>query len=44
VKPKKLLLVHGEEPAQMWFTRRFNETIPETEIIRPEPHQPIDLW
>lgn len=44
VKPKKLLLVHGEEPAQMWFTRRFNETIPGTEIIRPEPHQPIDLW
>jgi Cft2 family RNA processing exonuclease len=44
VKPKKLLLVHGEEPAQMWFTRRFNETIPGTEIIRPESHQPIDLW
>ncbi len=44
VKPKRLLLVHGEEPAQMWFTRRFNETIPDTEIIRPQPHQPVDLW
>lgn len=44
VKPKKLLLVHGEEPAQNWFTRRFNETIPDTEIIRPQPHQPVDLW
>lgn len=44
VRPKKLVLVHGEEPAQMWFTRRFNETIPQTEIIRPDVHQPIDLW
>ncbi len=44
VRPKKLVLVHGEEPAQMWFTRRFAETIPETEIIRPEMHQPIELW
>lgn len=44
VRPKKLVLVHGEEPAQMWFTRRFNETIPQTEIIRPDLHQPIDLW
>jgi len=44
VKPKKLLLVHGEEPAQLWFTRRLNETIPDTEIIRPQPHQPVDLW
>ncbi len=44
VKPKKLLMVHGEEPAQMWFTRRFTESIPQTEIIRPDVHQPIDLW
>lgn len=44
VQPRKLLLVHGEEPAQLWFTRRFAETIPGTEVIRPEPHQPIDLW
>ncbi|MBL9133275.1 MAG: MBL fold metallo-hydrolase [Verrucomicrobiaceae bacterium] len=44
VRPKKLLLVHGEEPAQMWFTNRFRETIPDTEIIRPEMHQAIDLW
>lgn len=43
-RPRKLLLVHGEEPAQMWFTNRFRETIPETEILRPEMHQAIDLW
>ena len=44
VGPKKLLLVHGEEPSQLWFTERFKQTIPDTEIIRPEMHQPIDLW
>jgi Cft2 family RNA processing exonuclease len=44
VKPKKMLLVHGEESAQQWFMRRFAETLPETELIRPDVHQPIDLW
>ncbi len=44
VRPKKLLLVHGDEPAQMWFTNRFRETIPDTEIIRPDLHQAVDLW
>lgn len=44
VKPKKMLLVHGEEAAQQWFIRRFTETIPDTELIRPDVHQPIDLW
>lgn len=44
VRPKKLILVHGEEAAQQWFVRRFGETLPETEIIRPDVHQPIDLW
>jgi len=44
VKPKKVLLVHGEEPSQEWFKARFNERIPETEVIRPMPGQPVDLW
>lgn len=44
VKPKKMLLVHGEESAQQWFMRRFTETLPQTELIRPDVHQPIDLW
>lgn len=44
VRPKKMLLVHGEEAAQQWFMRRFAETIPQTELIRPDIHQPIDLW
>lgn len=45
VKPKKLLMVHGEEPSQAWFSARFAETLGNnTEIIRPETHAPIDLW
>jgi Cft2 family RNA processing exonuclease len=44
VKPKKLLLVHGEVESQAWFTTRFAETISSTEIILPDTHQPIDLW
>lgn len=44
VRPKKLLLVHGDEPAQIWFTNRFRETIPYTEIIRPDLHQAVELW
>lgn len=45
VKPKKLLMVHGEEPSQAWFSARFAETLGrDTEIIRPETHVPVDLW
>ncbi len=44
VRPKKLLLVHGEEPSQQWFMARFAQTLSGTEIIRPEPHMPVDLW
>jgi Cft2 family RNA processing exonuclease len=44
LRPSKIVLVHGEVPAQEWFADRFRDTLPETEIIRPEPHTPIDLW
>jgi len=45
VKPKKLLMVHGEEPSQAWFSARFAETLNgDTEIIRPQTHEAIDLW
>lgn len=44
VRPKRLLMVHGEEKAQQWFERRFTETLAGTELIRPDTHQPIDLW
>ncbi|MCB1225203.1 MAG: MBL fold metallo-hydrolase [Verrucomicrobiales bacterium] len=44
VRPQKLVLVHGEVESQAWFAQRFQETLPETEIILPEPHRVIDLW
>jgi Cft2 family RNA processing exonuclease len=44
VKPKKILLVHGEEPAQNWFINRFRDTLSATEIIRPDTHQAVELW
>jgi hypothetical protein len=28
----------------MWFIKRFRETMPETEVIRPDLHQPLELW
>jgi predicted metal-dependent RNase len=44
VQPKKLLMVHGEEPSQAWFSARFADTLRDTEIIRPDTHTPIELW
>jgi predicted metal-dependent RNase len=44
VKPKKVLLVHGDEPAQLWFTAQINAALPQTEVIRPEPNAWVDLW
>jgi len=44
VRPKKLLMVHGEEPSQAWFSARFAQTLNSTEVIRPETHAAIDLW
>lgn len=44
VRPKKLLLVHGDEPAQLWFERQVNEQMPDIQVLRPEPGQTIDLW
>ncbi len=44
LRPKKIVLVHGEIPAQTWFENRFRETLPETNILLPEPGQGLDLW
>jgi Cft2 family RNA processing exonuclease len=44
VRPKKLLMVHGEEASQQWFLARFAETLVGTEILRPESHVAVDLW
>ena len=43
VRPKTILLVHGDDPAIEWFMRELNSALPETRVIAPPPGQPIDL-
>ncbi len=43
VRPKKLLLVHGDEPAIAWFVSAVNAAIPETEVIVPLPGEKVRL-
>ena len=44
LKPGKIILVHGDEPAQLWFERELNSALPGTEVLRPEPGNYVDLW
>ncbi len=44
VKPQKVILVHGDEPAQVWFENRFRETLAGTTVLRPQIHDAVDLW
>lgn len=44
VNPKKVLLVHGDEGAQLWFEDAIKTVLPNTEVLRPEPGQEIQLW
>jgi Cft2 family RNA processing exonuclease len=44
VRPKKVLLVHGDEAAQMWFQSAINAALPGTEVIRPDPEGWVELW
>jgi predicted metal-dependent RNase len=43
VKPKKLLLVHGDPPAIAWFAREVPNVSPATEVVIPAPGVPVDL-
>ena len=44
LQPKKILLVHGDEPAQLWFQQSLQTQLPSAEVIRPFPGEWIDLW
>jgi predicted metal-dependent RNase len=44
LKPKKILLVHGDEAAQLWFEGQLKTLLPNTEVIRPFPGNWVDLW
>ncbi len=44
VKPKKILLVHGDEAAQAWFSQTLATALPGTEVLSPMPGQRVNLW
>jgi Cft2 family RNA processing exonuclease len=44
VNPGKVLLVHGDAPAQEWFRRTLKEELPQSEVLSPEPGARIELW
>ncbi len=43
VRPKTVLLVHGDDPAIDWFRSELYSALPETKVIAPPPGQPIEL-
>lgn len=43
VRPKKVLLVHGDTPALEWFRTTLGQDLPDTEIVIPQPGEPVEL-
>jgi len=43
LKPKKILLVHGDPPAIAWFREELRTKLPDTEVIVPPPGETISL-
>jgi Cft2 family RNA processing exonuclease len=43
VKPKTILLVHGDDPAIAWFRRELEAALPSSEILAPPPGLPIEI-
>jgi Cft2 family RNA processing exonuclease len=43
VRPKTILLVHGDDPAIEWFQRELYAALPGTKVIAPPPGVTIDL-
>jgi Cft2 family RNA processing exonuclease len=43
VRPKKVLLVHGDGAAVEWFRETLSGDLPESEVIAPTPGVPITL-
>jgi len=43
VRPKTILLVHGDQAAIGWFTRKLYEALPGTTVLSPPPGIPIEL-
>lgn len=43
VRPRKLLLVHGDAPAMAWMVPALQAALPETEVLVPQPGERIRL-
>jgi predicted metal-dependent RNase len=43
VRPKQVILVHGDVPAIEWFRETLSADLPESEILAPTPGEPIAL-
>ena len=43
VRPKKVILVHGDLPAVEWFRDALQADLPESEVIVPVPGVPLEL-
>jgi Cft2 family RNA processing exonuclease len=43
LKPKKVLLVHGDPAAVAWFQQSLRTALPESEIICPTPGIPLEI-
>lgn len=43
LKPKRVILVHGDMPAKAWFKTEMERQLPDSEIIIPDPGESIEL-
>ena len=43
LKPKDIILVHGDEESLKWFKEQLEDKLPETRIIIPEGHKKYQL-
>jgi Cft2 family RNA processing exonuclease len=43
LRPKKIVLIHGDQPAIDWFQLELHRALPESEIVVPEPGKTIQI-
>jgi Cft2 family RNA processing exonuclease len=43
VRPRKVVLVHGDVPAVEWFRSTLSQDLPDSQILVPPPGEPIEL-
>jgi len=43
LKPKKVVLIHGDPPAVGWFQESLKTALPESEVVCPTPGVPLEI-